>query len=63
MRRDLAKDQGLAAYMIFADKSLLEMAAQRPATLDDMRAIHGVGERKILAYGEIFLEAIAQAAV
>ena len=47
--------------MIFADKTLLEMAAQRPATTQDLRAIHGVGERKIAAYGEAFLEAIAQA--
>ena len=62
LRRDLAKDQGLAAYMVFADRTLLEMAEQRPATLDDLRAIHGVGERKIALYGEAFLDAIAQAA-
>jgi len=62
LRRDLAKDQGLAAYMVFADRTLLEMAEQRPATVDDLRAIHGVGERKIALYGEAFLDAIAQAA-
>jgi len=56
------KDQGLAAYMVFADRTLLEMAERRPATLDDLRAIHGVGERKIALYGEVFLDAIAQAA-
>ncbi len=61
LRRDLAKDQGLAAYMVFADKTLLEMAERRPATLDDLRGIHGVGERKIALYGEVFLDAIAQA--
>jgi ATP-dependent DNA helicase RecQ len=63
LRRELAKDQGLAAYMIFADRTLLEMAERKPATLDDLRAIHGVGERKIGLYGDAFLEAIAQAAV
>jgi ATP-dependent DNA helicase RecQ len=63
LRRDLAKEQGLAAYMIFADRTLLEMAERRPARLEDLRAIHGVGERKIALYGEVFLEAIAQAAV
>ena len=62
LRRELAKDQGLAAYMVFADRTLLEMAERRPATLDDLRAIHGVGERKISAFGEAFLDAIAQAA-
>jgi ATP-dependent DNA helicase RecQ len=61
LRRELAKDQGLAAYMIFADRTLLEMAERRPATLDDLRTIHGVGERKMALYGEAFLEAIAQA--
>jgi len=61
LRRDLAKDQGVAAYMIFADRTLLEMAERRPATLDDLRGIHGVGERKAALYGEVFLEAIAQA--
>jgi ATP-dependent DNA helicase RecQ len=63
LRRELAKDQGLAAYMVFADRTLLEMAERRPATLDDLRGIHGVGERKMALYGEAFLEAIAQAAV
>ena len=61
LRRELAKDQGLAAYMVFADRTLLEMAERRPATLEDLRAIHGVGERKIALYGEVFLDAIAQA--
>jgi ATP-dependent DNA helicase RecQ len=61
LRRELAKDQGLAAYMIFADRTLLEMAERRPATLEDLRTIHGVGERKMALYGEAFLEAIAQA--
>ena len=51
----------MAAYMVFADRTLLEMAEQRPATLDGLRAIHGVGERKIALYGDVFLEAIAQA--
>jgi ATP-dependent DNA helicase RecQ len=61
LRRELAKQQGLAAYMIFADRTLLEMAERQPATLDELRAIHGVGERKIGLYGEAFLDAIAQA--
>ncbi|WP_294538599.1 DNA helicase RecQ [uncultured Rhodoblastus sp.] len=61
LRRELAQDQGLAAYMVFADRTLLEMAERRPATLEDLRTIHGVGERKLALYGEAFLEAIALA--
>jgi len=62
LRRELAKDEGIAAFMVFADRTLLEMAERRPATLDALRAIHGVGERKLALYGDVFLEAIAQAA-
>jgi len=61
LRREIAHEQGLAAYMVFADRTLLEMAEARPATLDDLRGIYGVGERKIALYGDLFLEAIAQA--
>jgi ATP-dependent DNA helicase RecQ len=61
VRREIAEAQGVAAYMIFADRTLLEMAERRPATLDQLRGIYGVGDRKIAAFGEIFLEVIAQA--
>ncbi len=60
LRRELAEEQGIAAYMVFADRTLLEMAERKPATLDELRGIYGVGERKLSAYGEIFLEAITQ---
>ncbi|WP_298353255.1 DNA helicase RecQ [Rhodoblastus sp.] len=63
LRREIAQEQGVAAYMIFADRTLMEMADRRPATLDELRDIYGVGDRKIVAFGEIFLEAIAQACV
>ncbi len=62
LRRELAKDQGLAAYMIFADRTLVEMAERRPSTMEELRGVHGVGERKAALYGEVFIEAIAQAA-
>ncbi|MCI4679374.1 DNA helicase RecQ [Rhodoblastus acidophilus] len=61
LRREIARDEGVAAYLVFADRTLLEMAERRPATLDALRGIYGVGERKIALYGEPFLEAIAQA--
>jgi ATP-dependent DNA helicase RecQ len=60
LRRDLAREQGLAAYMVFTDRTLLEMAERKPATLSELRAINGVGERKLELYGDQFLEAIAQ---
>jgi ATP-dependent DNA helicase RecQ len=60
VRLSLARDEGVAAYIIFPDRTLIEMAQQRPATLDEMRRVQGVGDRKLAAYGEAFLDAIAQ---
>ncbi len=37
------------------------MAEKRPATLDEMLDVHGVGERKLARYGDAFLDALAQA--
>ena len=55
----LAREEGVAAYIIFTDRTLIAMARERPLGLSEMRAIEGVGERKLTQYGEAFLEAIA----
>ena len=60
-RLELAREEGLPAYMIFADRTLIDMAEKRPATLDELRRVHGVGERKIALYGEAFLQALEEA--
>ncbi|PPD44585.1 MAG: DNA helicase RecQ [Methylocystis sp.] len=60
-RRELAQAEGVPAYVIFADRTLIDMAEKRPATLDEMLAVHGVGERKLAQYGDAFLEALEQA--
>jgi ATP-dependent DNA helicase RecQ len=60
-RLDLARDAGLPAYMIFPDRTLIEMASRRPSTLDEMREVQGVGEHKLAHYGEAFLDALADA--
>ena len=51
----------MPAYVIFADRTLIDMAEKRPATLDEMLDVHGVGERKLARYGDAFLETLAQA--
>ena len=58
-RRALAEAQSVPAYIIFNDRTLIEMAEQRPATLDDMARIGGVGAKKLESYGRAFLEVIA----
>jgi len=57
-RSELAKAQGVAAYVVFADKTLIDMARRKPATVAEMSAVHGVGESKLRQYGEVFLEVI-----
>ena len=59
LRTSLAKSQSVPAYVIFPDRTLIEMAAARPATLEAMRAVHGVGRRKLEHYGEAFLAVVA----
>jgi ATP-dependent DNA helicase RecQ len=58
LRRELAEEQGIPAYAVFPDRTLVELAAKRPATLDDMQGIHGIGERKLERYGRIFLDVL-----
>ncbi len=60
-RRALAEAQRVPAYVIFPDRTLIEMAEKRPQTLDDMARIGGVGAKKLERYGDIFLEVIAGA--
>jgi ATP-dependent DNA helicase RecQ len=57
-RLEIAKAQKLPPYIIFHDRTLLEMIKFKPQFLQDMLKISGVGEAKIKSYGEAFLEII-----
>lgn len=57
-RRALAEEARAPAYIIFNDRTLIEMAETRPQSLDEMAGIGGVGAKKLEKYGEIFLEII-----
>ena len=59
-RSSLAKAQSVPAYVVFADRTLLEMARLRPKTLAEMSEVHGVGEAKLKQYGETFLTIIRE---
>ena len=61
-RRALAEAASVPAYVIFADRTLIEMAEKRPATLDQMAGITGVGAKKLESYGRAFLQVITGAA-
>lgn len=60
-RMALAKEQGVPPYVIFHDSTLLEMLNQKPQTLDQMARITGVGQAKLLKYGDDFLAVLEQA--
>ncbi|PJE36897.1 DNA helicase RecQ [Pseudooceanicola lipolyticus] len=61
-RRALAEAASVPAYIIFNDRTLIEMAEQRPTTLDQMARIGGVGAKKLERYGAEFLAVITGAA-
>jgi ATP-dependent DNA helicase RecQ len=57
-RRALAEQQKVPAYIVFNDKTLIEMAERRPQNLDQMASIGGVGAKKLDSYGQAFLSVI-----
>ncbi|MGD1038163.1 MAG: RQC domain-containing protein, partial [Roseiarcus sp.] len=58
LRGAMARAQRQPAYVVFPDRSLIEMASERPRTLDDFATIHGVGAAKLQKYGAAFLAVI-----
>ncbi len=61
-RRALAEEARVPAYVIFTDRTLIEMAERRPGSLDEMAGISGVGAKKLERYGAMFLNVISGAA-
>ena len=57
-RRELAEEQGVPPYVIFHDSTLVEMCSVAPKTLDAFSKLSGVGERKLMKYGEAFIAVI-----
>jgi ATP-dependent DNA helicase RecQ len=59
-RLELAREQGVPPYVIFHDSTLLEMLNRKPQTLDEMGRISGVGQSKLMRYGDDFLAVLEQ---
>jgi ATP-dependent DNA helicase RecQ len=55
LRGDLARRSRQPAYVIFPDRTLIEMASRRPNDLEGLAEIHGVGIAKLQKYGPAFL--------
>ena len=62
VRRELADERGVPAYVVFSDATLLAMVAANPSSEAELLAINGVGPTKLEAYGAAFLDALADGA-
>jgi len=58
VRRKLAEDENVPAYIVLSDASLIELAAYLPHGRDELRRISGLGDTKIEKYGQAFQQAI-----
>jgi ATP-dependent DNA helicase RecQ len=59
LRRELATERGVPAYLLFSDATLRDMARVKPASAAALLGIRGVGERKLADLGQRFLDHIA----
>ena len=59
LRLHLAQERDVPAYVIFSDKTLIDMAARRPADREAFGQVFGVGQAKLDQFADIFLEAMA----
>jgi len=55
LRREIADERGVPAFMVFSDRTLRDMARRRPATKSAMLQVLGVGPAKLESFGERFL--------
>ena len=60
LRLEIAREESMPPYIIFSDKTLIDMAAKKPSSKPEMLDVSGVGENKFAKYGERFLEAIEE---
>ena len=60
-RTGVSRSRGIPAYMVFADRTLIELASSRPDNLEKLQHIHGIGAHKLAMYGAVLLDEIARA--
>jgi len=59
LRLKLARERGVPAYVIFSDRTLIDMAIRQPKSAREFADVHGVGEVKLKEFGALFMQAIA----
>jgi hypothetical protein len=60
LRLEIAREESMPPYIIFSDKTLIDMAAKVPTSKSEMLNVSGVGENKFVKYGERFLVLIEE---
>jgi superfamily II DNA helicase RecQ len=60
LRRKLAEDLGVPAYVVFTDATLLAMAERKPTSEAELLTVSGVGLTKLARYGEQFLRVLGE---
>lgn len=60
LRLEIAREESMPPYIIFSDKTLIDMCVKKPTNKDEMLNVSGVGEHKFAKYGERFIEAICK---
>ena len=58
LRSDIARETSLPPYIVFSDKTLVDMCVKLPHTREEMLNVNGVGENKFMKYGQRFLDEI-----
>jgi len=59
LRMGIAKENNVPPYVVFHDKTLIDMVLHKPSSLTAMSSIPGVGQSKLDKYGQIFLDALS----
>jgi ATP-dependent DNA helicase RecQ len=57
-RMELASERRVPAYVIFSDRSLIDMAVKRPRTVEEFAGVHGVGRAKLAEFAAVFLKVL-----
>ena len=57
-RLEISREKNVPAFVVFSDRSLTEMAAKKPKNEPQFLDINGVGQQKLMEYGEVFLSLI-----
>jgi ATP-dependent DNA helicase RecQ len=60
LRRSLADELNVPAYIVFSDAVLMQIARRRPQSPDELIGISGVGEVKLARYGDVFLKTVRE---